>query len=61
MIKYMLFSLGILAVLLIAAFGQLKENALWGLLLLPFFFIGEPWYKSLKRRKPTSVPNKKLT
>lgn len=61
MIKNMLFSLGILAVLLIAATGQLKENALWGLLLFPFFFIGEPWYKSLKRRKPTSVPNKKLT
>ncbi|MDN7227420.1 hypothetical protein QWY15_08960 [Planococcus sp. N064] len=61
MIKNMLFSLGILAVLLIAAFGQLKENTLWGLLLFPFFFIGEPWYKSLKRRKPTSVPNKKLT
>lgn len=52
MIKNMLFSLGILVVLLIAAFGQLKENALLGLLVLPLFFIGEPWYKSLNRRKP---------
>ncbi|SDH35384.1 hypothetical protein SAMN04487975_10494 [Planococcus glaciei] len=54
MIKNMLFSLGILVVLLIAAFGQLEENALWGLMLFPLFFIGEPWYKSLKRRKPAS-------
>ena len=60
MIKNMLFSLGILAVLLIAATGQLKENALWGLLLFPFFFIGEPWYKSLKRRKPALLHKENL-
>lgn len=60
MIKNMLFSLGILAVLLLAAFGQLKENALWGLLLFPLFFIGEPWYKSLKRRKPALLHKENL-
>jgi len=58
--KLLLFSLGMLAVLLIVAFGQLKENALWGLLVFPFFFIGEPWYKSLKRRKPALLHKENL-
>ncbi|ETP69567.1 hypothetical protein AC739_09500 [Planococcus glaciei] len=60
MIKNMLFSLGILAVLLLAASGHLKENALWGLMLFPLFFIGEPWYKSLKRRKPALLHKENL-
>ena len=60
MIKNMLFSLVILAVLLIAAFGQLEENALLGLMLFPLFFIGEPWYKSLKRRKPALLHKENL-
>lgn len=32
-----LFSLGILAVLLLAAFVQLKENALWGASVVSIF------------------------
>lgn len=49
--NHVLFSLGVIVVVLIAMFGGLEKNALWGLLLLPFFFIGEPWYKSFKKKR----------
>ena len=54
--KTILFSIGIFGVLLTAVYGEFEENALWGLMLLPFFFIGEPWYNSLKRKQPQTKP-----
>lgn len=48
--KIILVFMGIFGVILINS-GELDANAIWSLLLFPLFFIGEPWYKLLSRKK----------
>ncbi|MGG6447837.1 hypothetical protein [Pseudobacillus badius] len=53
--KVLLRLFGIAIILGIALAGGLKSNTVWALLLLPFFFIGDPWYKGLNFKKKKLV------
>jgi hypothetical protein len=54
--KAILVSLGVICAIFAIISGKIEANVLWWL-LLPFFYIGEPWYASLKKDKQKQAGN----